>query len=194
MLTKEQKKKQVELGQDLLKKSKTLVFADFTGVDTASIRKLKIEVKKATSATANAGQAGSGQAGATFKVIKKRLLSIALKNSGIDFDPLQFSAQVGTFFIPEDLSSVASSIYKFAKELARSKKEFKVLGAYDLVAKTAVSVEEFTTVAKLPSREVMLAMVMGAITGPLRAFMYVLGELSKRTAGSTPVAEEKVVT
>ena len=167
MLTKEQKKKQVELGQDLLKKSKTLVFADFTGVDTDSIRKLKLEVKKA---------------GATFKVIKKRLLNISLKNSGIDFDTLQFTAQVGTFFVPEDLSSVATPIYKFAKELAKAKKEFKVLGAYDLAAKTAVSVEEFTTIAKLPSREVMLAMVMGAITGPLRAFMYVLNEISKKPA------------
>ncbi len=172
MLTKEQKKKQVELGQDLLKKSKTLVFADFTGVDTDSIRKLKLEVKKA---------------GATFKVIKKRLLNISLKNSGIDFDPLQFTAQVGTFFIPEDLSSVAAPIYKFAKDLAKAKKEFKVLGAYDLVAKAAVSAEEFTVVAKLPSREMLLAMVMGAITGPLRAFMYVLSELSKKTPVETKV-------
>lgn len=190
MLTKEQKKKQVELGQDLLKKSKTLVFADFTGVDTDSIRKLKLEVKKATSA-------GSGQAGATFKVIKKRLLSISLKNSGIDFDPLQFTAQVGTFFVPEDLSSVAAPIYKFAKDLAKSKKEFKVLGAYDLVAKTPVSAEEFTVVAKLPSREMLLAMVMGAITGPLRAFMYLLNEISKKlafaeaSAGEAKTVEQK---
>lgn len=186
MLTKDQKKKQVELGQNLLKKSKTLIFADFTGVDTASVRKLKMDIKKAT--------ATAGQAGATFKVIKKRLLKISLKNSGIDFDPLQFTAQVGTFFIPEDLSSIAGVIYKFAKELARSKKDFKVLGAYDLVAKIPVSAEEFTVVAKLPSREMLLAMVMGAITGPLRAFIYILSELSKKTAGSMPVGEEKVVT
>lgn len=165
MLTKEQKKKQVELGADLLKKSKTLVFADFTGVDTAAIRKLKMEVKKA---------------GATFKVIKKRLLNIAMKNLGVNFDPLQFTAQVGTFFVSEDLSSVATPIYKFAKELAKSKKEFKVLGVYDLANKIAVSVEEFTAVAKLPSRETLLAMVLGAMTGPLRAFMYVLNEITKK--------------
>src|SRR3989344_737187 len=165
MLTKAQKAKHIELGQDLIKKSKTLVFADFTGVDTGSVRRIKTEVRKA---------------GATFKVIKKRLLKIAFKNSGIDFDPLQFAAQVGTFFIPEDLSSVAAPIHKFAKELARVKKDFKVLGAYDVVNKVAVPVEEFTAIAKLPSRETLLSMVLGAMTGPLRAFMYLAQEIAKK--------------
>ncbi len=165
MLTKEQKKKHVELGESLLKKSKTLVFADFTGVDTGSVRNIKVEVRKT---------------GASFKVIKKRLLRIALKNSGIDFDPMQFPAQVGTFFIPEDLSSVAGPIFKFAKSLVKEKKEFKVLGAYNLTTKMAIPVEEFNAVAKLPGREVLLSMVLGAITGPLRAFMYIAQEIAKK--------------
>ena len=165
MLTKAQKKQHVELGENLLKKSKTLVFADFTGVDTDSVRKIKVEVRKS---------------GATFKVIKKRLLRIALKNLGIDFDPMQFPAQVGAFYIPEDLSSVAAPIFKFAKDLAKEKKEFKVLGAYDLVAKVAIAVAEFNTIAKLPTREVLLSMVLGAITGPLRAFMYIAREIAKK--------------
>jgi large subunit ribosomal protein L10 len=176
MLNKEQKKKQVTLAGDLIKNSKTLIFADFTGVDTASIRKLKLDIKKT---------------GAAFKVIKKRLLNIAFKNTGVNFDPLQFSAQVGTFFLPEDLSSAAGIIYKFAKELAKSKKEFKVLSAYDVVNKIAISIDEFNAIAKLPSREVLLAMVMGAITGPIRAFLYILSELSKKQESSMP---EKVVT
>ncbi len=165
MLTKAQKKKHVELGQDLVKKSNTLVFADFTGVDTGSVRRIKVEVKKA---------------GATFKVIKKRLLRIALKNSGIDFDPMQFPAQVGTFFIPDDLSTVAAPIFKFAKDLVKEKKEFKVLGAYDLATKAAIPLEEFNAIAKLPSREILLSMVLGAITGPLRAFMYLAQEIAKK--------------
>jgi len=173
MLTKEQKKKQVALGEDLLKKSKTLVFADFTGVDTGSVRRIKIEVKKV---------------GAAFKVIKKRLLKLAFKNLGIDFDPLQYAAQVGTFFIPEDLSSVAGPIHKFAKDLAKEKKEFKVLGAYDLANKAAISLEDFNAIAKLPGRETLLAMVLGAITGPLRAFMYLANEIGKKQSTPVPAA------
>lgn len=162
----------------MVKGSKTLVFADFTGVDTASIRRIKTEAKKV---------------GAVFKVFKKRLLNITLKEMGVAFDPLQFKTQVGTFFIPEDLSSVASVIHKFAKELARAKKNFIVLGAYDLVNKQAVSVEEFTVIAKLPGREVLLSMVIGGITGPLRAFMYMLSELAKKApAAKAPEAAPAV--
>lgn len=165
MLTKAQKKQHIDKSAEMVKGSKTLVFADFTGVDTASVRRLKLEVKKA---------------GAAFKVFKKRLLNITLKEMGVEFNPMQFKSQVGTFFIPEDLSSVAATIHKFAKELAKSKKNFIVLGAYDLANKQAVSVEDFTAIAKLPGREVLLSMVIGGITGPLRAFMYLVGELAKK--------------
>ena len=165
MLNKAQKKQHIDKSAEMVKGSKTLVFADFTGVDTASLRRLKIEVKKA---------------GAAFKVFKKRLLNITLKDMGVAFDPLQFKSQVGTFFIPEDLSSVAGTIHKFAKELAKAKKNFIVLGAYDLVGKQAVSAADFTVIAKLPGREVLLSMVIGGITGPLRAFMYIVSELAKK--------------
>ena len=164
-LTKEQKKKQVELGVDLIKKSKSLVFADFTGVDTASIRKMKTEIKKA---------------GASFKVIKKRLLNIALKNAGINYDVLQFPAQVGTIFAKEELSSFAAMVLKFSKDLVKAKKEFKVLGGFDVANNLPVAVEEFTTIAKLPTREVLLSMVLGGILGPLRAFMNIVKQMSDR--------------
>ena len=177
MLTKAQKKQHIDKSAEMVKGSKTLVFADFTGVDTASVRRLKLEVKKA---------------GATFKVFKKRLLNITLKELGVEFNPMQFKTQVGTFFIPEDLTSVAATIHKFAKELAKSKKNFIVLGAYDLAGKRSVPVEEFTMIAKLPGREVLLSMVIGGITGPLRAVMYLVGELAKKQptapATSAPVA------
>ena len=111
MLTKQQKSQHIDLGADLVRKSKALVFADFTGVGVEEIRKLKEELKKS---------------GAKFKVIKKRLLKLAFKNAGIDFDPTQFEAQAGTVFASGDISSIASQIYKFSKDLAKSKKEFKV--------------------------------------------------------------------
>jgi ribosomal protein L10 len=103
-----------------------------------------------------------------------------LKEQGIDFDPTQFPSQVGMIFVPGELSESASVIYKFAKELAKEKKELKILAAYDLKKKAVISAEEFTVIAKLPSREVLLAMVMGAMTGPIRKLMYLLIELGKQ--------------
>jgi large subunit ribosomal protein L10 len=167
MLTKQQKTEQVKKGTELLKKSQNLVFADFTGVNIESLKQLKKELKKV---------------GADFRVIKKRLLKIALKEMGIDFDPVQFEAQVGTIFIPNELTSAAAPIYKFSKELTKKKIDFKILGAYDLLKKLSLDSQQFTVIAKLPSREILLAQLVGVLAGPIKALMYVLEQKSKKVA------------
>src|SRR5690348_1546310 len=116
MLTKKQKQEHVAMGAKLVSGSKALIFADFTGAPTKEVNRLKGELKKA---------------GATFKVIKKRLLKIALKEAGIGAESLDAKAPVATVFSPSDLTTVAAPVFKFAKELAKQKIEFKILGAYD---------------------------------------------------------------
>lgn len=165
MLTKAKKTKHIEAAGELLKKSKTLVFADFSGVPTSDINKLKTGLKKA---------------GAAFRVVKKRLLNLAFKKAGIAADPTQFDAQVGTIFISGELTDAASMIYKFSKDLAKAKKNFAVLGAYDIAANSQIAAEQFTALAKLPSREILLAQVMGMFTAPLRGFMSIVEQMSKK--------------
>jgi len=166
MKTKSQKSTELEQGKKLLSTSKNVVFADFTGVGIELVKRLKKELKKS---------------GATFRVIKKRLLRIAMKDSGFDYDPTQFESQVGTVFVPAELSDgAAAAVYKFSKELAREKKQFKVLGAYNLAGKKPLTAEEFLVIAKLPSREVLLGQLVGMLTAPIRQFMVVLNEISKQ--------------
>ncbi len=179
MLTKAKKKEHVEASGKKIKASKNVVFVDFSGVSTPDINTLKAELRKV---------------GGEYKVVKKRLLKIALKEAGIEFDPSATKSAIATVYTPTDLTAVASPIYKFTKELAKRKIDFKVLAAYDAEAKKLLSTAEFTVIAKLPNRETLLAMVIGAMTGPLRAFMYIASELSKRPsagsgqAASTPAA------
>lgn len=169
MLTKAQKKEHVAAGGKLITGSKALVFADFTGAPTKEVNRLKGELKKS---------------GATMKVFKKRLLKIALKEAGIETGALENKAQVATVFSPEDLTAVAGPIYKFSKELAKSKIDFKVLGAYDREGNRVIPVAEFNVIARLPSREVLLAQVVGTMSGPLRKFMVVLQEVAKKQAAA----------
>lgn len=169
MLTRTEKQEQVKEGTKLIKDSKNLVFADFTSVPVSEIQRLKKELK---------------EAGVKFQVLKKRLLAIALKRAGVDFDPTQFDSQVGTFFLSGDLTTAAGKIHKFAKDIEKTKKQFKVLSAYDVEKKQAVGVAEFTAIAKLPTREVLIAMVMGGITGPVRAFMSIVKQLSEKGGAS----------
>ncbi len=174
MLTKAQKKEHVELSAQKIKASKNIVFADFTGVGTADVNNLKKELRKA---------------GAEFKVVKKRLLKIALKEAGIEFDPSSNKAPIATVYTPTDLTSVAGPIYKFSRELAKRKINFKVLAAYDAEAKKLLNTAEFTVIAKLPNRETLLAMVIGAMTGPLRAFMSIVQQLAERPQTNLPAGQ-----
>ena len=83
-----------------------LLFADFAGSKVEELRELRQTLRAA---------------GAKFQVLKKRLLKLAFQKGGMDFDPLQFKAQLGTVFLPRDLSDFAAQIYKFSKELERAK-------------------------------------------------------------------------
>jgi len=161
-----QKEKEMSVGTEVLEKSKTLVFADFSGVGVELVRKLKKELR---------------ETGSSFTVIKKRLLKIILEKKGIDFDPTQFESHVGTIFIHGELSDTAATIYKFSRELVKEKKNFAVLGAYDISGSIAFTADEFTAIAKLPSRDVLLAQVAQLLTGPIRGFMYVLKQIAEKS-------------
>lgn len=176
MKSKQQKSKEIESGKDLLGKNQTVVFADFTGTAFEDLKRLKSELKKV---------------GGVFKVVKKRLLKIAFQKQGIEFDPTQFESQVGSVFLKGELTSAASTVYKFQKDLTKAKKPFKVLGAYEIPKKNFLNAEQFLVIAKLPSREVLLGQVLGMFTAPLRSFMMIVDQLSKR--GGTQ-SEQKVAT
>ncbi len=165
MLTKQEKVIQVKNASTLIKESKNLVFADFTGVGIEAIRRLKKELKKTE---------------AQFRVFKKRLLRIAFKETGIEWDPLSVKSQVGVIFLPQELSSAASAIHAFAKSLVKENIAFKILGGYNAHLKKGFTADEFTVIAKLPSREALLGMLVGVLAGPIRSLLYVLQEQGKK--------------
>ncbi len=159
MLTKSQKKEHVSAGTKEIKNSESLIFADFTGVKTADMRNLKTSLKAL---------------GAKFKVFKKRLLKIALKDAGVEVDPTQFDAQVGTVFATKSVYDVAGTVHKFAKELAKTKIDFKMLGGYDMKEKKFFDALQMISIAKLPSREMLLTQIAVMLTTPIKKIMIAL--------------------
>lgn len=164
-LTKEQKKDQVRLASDSIKESQNVIFVDFSGISDEASKQLKNELL---------------EKGAKVKVLKKRLLSIALKEAGIEFETMQEKTPLATIFSPVDLSEVAGTINKFGRQFKDTESKFEVLGVYDKEAGEMISREQFLVIANLPSREVLLAQVMGGITGPLRAFMSIVSQLAEK--------------
>lgn len=164
MKTKAQKAEQIEKGSDLLDKSQSMVFTDFSQLPAEKVRELRRQLN---------------ESGAKMFVIKKRLLNILMKQKGLDFDLSRFKFSVGTIFSPDGIDSSSSTVYKFFKELKEEDK--KILGGYDLSKKQFVEPSEVLMLGSLPPREVLLAQVLSMFVAPLRGFMYVLDQKSKQS-------------
>jgi large subunit ribosomal protein L10 len=171
MKTKVQKSEELEKAKALLEKSHALVFADFSKVTAEDVRKLRGELKKT---------------GASFLVIKKRLLGLLLKERGIPADLQQFKVSVGTIFADSDIEKAASSAYQFFASLpipdgaAKDVWVKHLLGGYDVKAAANVEGQQIIYIGKLPPREVLLGQLLGMLTAPIRSFMYVLDQKAKK--------------
>lgn len=170
MLTKEQKKESIARGEDIIGKSAHMLFADFTAISTADIQKLRAIMR---------------EQGGAFAVIKKRLLRIALKNKGINFDPMRFERQAGIIASPKTLYDGAGKIYALVKDLAKAKKELKILGGIDVKTKQEITAEDFVKIAKLPTREALLTHIAFMFTMPMKKIMAALGERAKTVGNAS---------
>jgi len=173
MKTKVQKQTELNKAKELLEKSSAVLFADFTKIAAEDVRKLRMELKKN---------------GANLLVIKKRLLSLLFKEKGIDTDLKKFKISIGTIFSPTGAEAVAGPAFKFFSGLEVPEGGDKnmwvshLLGGYDVAAKTPVGVAQIVMIGKLPSREILLAQLLGTISAPIRSLLYVLDQKAKRSS------------
>jgi large subunit ribosomal protein L10 len=173
MKTKVQKKEELARAKQLLEKSKALIFADFTKVPAEDIRRLRRELKKSD---------------ASFLVIKKRLLSLLLKEKGITADVAQFKTSIGTVFSENDIENAAAPTFKFFSALEipeGSPKDMWVkhlVGGYDIAKNSSFDAAQIVFIGKLPPREVLLSQLLGTLAGPIRSLLYVLDQKAKRSS------------
>jgi ribosomal protein L10 len=171
MKSKAQKETEIKEAKELLGKSDALVFVDFNKVSAEDLRNLRREVRAA---------------GGSMLVLKKRLLGVALKEKGVEFDSKQFSGSLGTAFFGNGLELASAPVYRFFNSLGGTDKEAKaeamgkILGGLDLAKKEMATREKILFYGQLPPREVALAMVLGMFVAPLRSFMYLVSEKSKK--------------
>ena len=181
MKTKAQKGEEMKRAKELLDKSSSLIFADFTKVSAEDVRKLRNELKKS---------------GARFLVVKKRLLGLLLKEKGMDADLGRFKVSVGTIFSDGGVDRAAGPAYRFFSGLevpeggVKDMWTSKLLGGYDLGANAPVDAAQVVRIGQLPPREVLLAQLLGVMAGPVRAFLYILSEKAKQ--GGAPAATAAV--
>ena len=141
-----------ELG-DKLAKQESIVFADFTGLKVKDLGELKAKLR---------------QSNAEFKVAKKTLMRVAFKEKGIDVDPKGLAGELALVMGYGDEVAPAKLVYEFSK----TNENVKILGG--LLENNALSVAQVTSLAQLPSKQELLAKMVGSISAPTRNFVGVL--------------------
>ncbi|SRR3989339_838278 len=151
--TKEDKKQIVADLTDKVKRMKSAVFANYEGMTVPQTQELRRAL---------------GAEGAEYSVAKKTLLGVAMKKAGKEMDPKTVEGNFATIFGYEDEVAPARIVAKFAK----SNEALKIAGG--ILEGTFVSKEKVIMLSKLPSKQELLAKVVGSINAPISGFVSVL--------------------
>lgn len=111
--------------------------------------------------------------GHDFRVVKNRLLKLALKNNNIEGLDEYLVEPTACAIVFGDPASVAKEFKKFAKDY----KNFDIKAGY--FEGTALSKEDVIALADLPSREELLAKMLGSMSAPARNFVSLLANIPR---------------
>ena len=149
------KRESIDSLVELLKKSNAVFITEYRGLTVKKISVCRKNIR---------------QAGGEMKVCKNTLMRIALTECGmiqapeLDFGPNGYVLSYG------DAAAVAKAIRDFSKE--KGNEALVVKGA--ILDGKLLSKEQVFALADLPSRDQLLAQVVGTIAGPLRGLVTVL--------------------
>lgn len=144
---------------NLLKDANSVLFVDYKGISVAEDTALRRNFRKE---------------GVTYKVYKNRLLVRALSELGITgYDPSMF----------EGATSVAVSNDEVApaKVFAQAMKDYKKMDIkFGIINGNIISKEEVVALSKLPTKSVLISMLLGMLQAPVSSLARALNEIAKK--------------
>jgi large subunit ribosomal protein L10 len=143
-VTKERKEELVEVLSKDLSNVQALIIADYRGLPTAELAKLRNQLRGMKSG---------------LHVVKNTLLEIALKRAGLPVPEDLIAGPNVIAFCHGDIAGPAQAINTFLKE-----KELKVKGA--ILGNSVLRGAEAEALATLPSRDQLFGRLLGTINAP----------------------------
>lgn len=111
--------------------------------------------------------------GSWCKVMKNRLLRIAFKENGLESPDEFFQGSTLAVMSEGEVTDYA----KVLADLSKKIEEVKIKGGF--IEGKAVSGDEIMAISKLPSREVLIAKILGSMNAPVTNFVCVLSAVLK---------------
>ncbi len=145
LLVKQEKVNQLT---ELLKGAAAGVIVDYKGITVAQDTKLRKELR---------------EAGISYSVEKNSLLRFAMQNAGLDSLTNVLEGTTAIAVSTDDQTAPARILGKFAED---SKDKFSIKAGF--IGEEIYDAKGVMALSKIPSREVLLAQLVGSLQGPMQ--------------------------
>lgn len=149
----ESKKQIVQEIKEKIDKAQSVVLVDYRGLNVEEVTELRKQCR---------------EAGVEYKVYKNTLMRFAFKELGLEDFNNHLTGPNAVAFGYDDPVSPAKVTNEFSKD--HNSLEIKA----GVVDGKIVGLDEIKALADLPSREVLIAQVLGGLNGPISGFANVL--------------------
>ncbi|MBU6370601.1 MAG: 50S ribosomal protein L10 [Patescibacteria group bacterium] len=156
-LTKEKKKELIAGIVKAVTGSKSVVFANFHGVNVADEQSMRRALKKE---------------GVGYAVVRKTLAKRALAEANVAGDMPEFKEELAIVY-GDDLTAPAREFYVFQKKYEN---RVKIVGG--IFEGKYMSVAEMTAIAAIPSQKTLYAQFVNLINSPIQRFAVVLDQIA----------------
>src|SRR5689334_699691 len=155
-----------------LSSSSAALLTEYRGMKVGELAELRRNLRKS---------------GGEFKIYKNTLVRFAVRDLGIDIDEATLTGPTAIAFVDGDAAGVAKALRDYSRTNTHLVLKGGVLGSKALTA------DETRALADLPSREVLLAQLAGALQAPLTKLAGLLQALPRNMAyGLTALIDQKV--
>ncbi len=165
----ERKAEQVNIVAEKVQKAQSVVIFDYRGISVAEDTALRAEMRKEN---------------VEYVVIKNHIVARACEASGIDSKIAEMLKGPSAFaFGYEDLAAPARILKSFVKK----SKKCEIKGG--IVENDVLDAKGMEAIADMPSREVLIARMLGSMMSPISKFAIVLDQIAKKQDGAQAQAE-----
>ncbi len=161
----ESKKAVVDTLTSKIKDATSVVFVDYKGISVAQDTELRKQFR---------------EAGVEYSVVKNTLTNFAAKNAGYDFSEV-LNGTTAMASTTGDPIAPARIVCEFAK---KNKNILSIKGG--IVEGSVLSADQLNGFGELPSKNALVAQVLGTFLAPLSSLACVLDQIREQKEGSAP--------
>ena len=148
--------------KEKFEKAQTAVLVDYRGLNVAEDTELRNQLRKA---------------GVEYAVLKNTMINLATKDMGFDGIEKHLEGPTAVAFGMEDAVAPAKVLSDFMKKTKKMSVKCGVVdGAY-------IDEKGVEALANTPSREVLIARIMGSMMSSVSKFVYCVEAIRKKQAG-----------